>query len=351
MAKILIFQDTVRHYRYPIFNLINEKHDLTICVFDSLEKKDSYDFDVLHVGIRRIGRFTLHTKNLHTICSKYDVVIGPSDIGWLSIIRLLFKSKRKYKLILWGIGLRASYKNNYGTKTKWDKLRFYLLKKADAIIFYSQDPIKVYEKQDFNKKKLFVANNTIKINENFKQKTYDYLLFVGTLYKEKKIFELLNSYLEAHLQDTTVPQLTIIGDGNVFDEIKNWISNNELKNKITLTGKITDQNVLANYFNNSIACISPGQAGLTVLMSMGYGVPFITKENAITGGEIKNITSEENGILYKFDNELTNIILDIHQNRKKYIKLGQNAKTFYSNYRKPENMAAGFFDAIEFVLT
>ena len=116
-----------------------------------------------------------------------------------------------------------------------------------------------------------------------------------------------------------------------------------------MLGKIFDEQHLCSYFSRSLACISPGQAGLSVLKSMGYGVPFITKKDAITGGEIFNIKNGENGIIYQKDDELTDIILEIGEHRQKFLNMGKNAKEYYDKFRTPEHMAQGISGAIEYV--
>jgi hypothetical protein len=83
---------------------------------------------------------------------------------------------------------------------------------------------------------------------------------------------------------------------------------------------------------------------------MGYGVPFITRSNAITGGEIFNVTNGATGILYEHGSELTDIIADIASHPEKYIKMGVKAKEHYDSNRKPVDMANGLSDAIEYVL-
>lgn len=117
-----------------------------------------------------------------------------------------------------------------------------------------------------------------------------------------------------------------------------------------MVGAIYDAKELEPYFRQSFACISPGQAGLTVLTSMGYGTPFITKDGAITGGEIFNIKNDENGIIYDQEKDLTNIIIDIHKNCQKYITMGINARKFYMSNRRPDQMVEGLVAAINYSL-
>jgi len=95
--------------------------------------------------------------------------------------------------------------------------------------------------------------------------------------------------------------------------------------------------------------ISPDQAGLTVLQSFGYGVPFVTHKDAITGGERLNIVNGENGILFDSFDEITDIIKDCSQNPEKYIEMGKNAKKYYNENRTINHMVSGFIDAIDFV--
>jgi len=175
------------------------------------------------------------------------------------------------------------------------------------------------------------------------------LLFIGTLYKEKGIFELLTAYKNAFFNNADIPILNVIGDGKEMSKIIQWINKNELNNKIYLRGAIYDSATLEYYFKNAIACISPSQAGLSVLLSMGYGVPFITNFNSITGGERLNIKNNQTGILYKKHSDLMKIILDICVDKIKYLNMGIKAKKFYNEHRTANHMVSGFINAINYV--
>ncbi len=351
MKKVLIIYNRIWPYRIPIFNLLSKEYDLTVTYSLGDSFDEDVDFKVKKLPGRQVlSRFFVHKDSLHNICKHYDVVIGYGDIGWLSLIKLLFKKKKSYKIILWGIGVRASYNSNYGEKTKWDRVRYYLMKKTDAVLFYSKDPIPIYLKEGFKREKLHIANNTVLVNSVNTNVKKENILFIGTLYKQKKIYDLLTSYLEAYKENKNVPNLEIIGGGDEFENIASWIKDNELSNNIFLRGKIFEETILCNYFSSAIACISPGQAGLSVLKSMGYGVPYICKKNAITGGEIFNIENGVSGILYDNDKDLKNIILDIENQPNKYIEMGVRAKKYYDLYRKPEDMAKGISDSIQWVL-
>ncbi|AKA36076.1 glycosyltransferase [Flagellimonas lutaonensis] len=350
MKKVLIVYNKIFPYRVPIFNLLAKEFDLTVTYSLGNSYNGRMDFNLMKLPVKKYNRFVVHKGSLYKLAQNFDVVIGYGDISWLSIMKLMFKSNRKYKVILWGIGLRASYKTRYGDRTIWDHVRYYLMGKSDAILFYSKEPIPLYLEQGFTKKKLFVADNTVKVLQSKITPDKSSIVFIGTLYRQKKIYNLLESYHAVKQKVDNVPILNIIGDGDEYTNIMNWINRHQYQNCIKLKGKIFDEEVLCEYFEKAIACISPGQAGLSVLKSMGYGVPFITKENAITGGEIFNIEHNISGVLYKEDEELENIIKDICYNKSKYIEMGLNAKIYYEKYRRPEHMVLGMKKAIEFVL-
>ena len=110
-------------------------------------------------------------------------------------------------------------------------------------------------------------------------------------------------------------------------------------------------NEKAKFFAKAIACISPKQAGLTVLESMGYWVPFVSTENAITGGELLNVHDGIDGVVMKNENELVDVVRDIALNREKYIKMGEKAQEYYNNNRTPEHMAQGLWDAVQYAIS
>ena len=134
--------------------------------------------------------------------------------------------------------------------------------------------------------------------------------------------------------------------------IKQWVEDNKLEGKINVLGPIYDNEKKADLFQKTLACISPLQGGLSVLESMGYGVPYITDANAITGGEAFNIEDGVTGLRIECMNasKLKDIILDISSNKQKYIEMGNNAYKHYWSCRKPEDMAQGVIRAIEYVL-
>lgn len=351
MKKVLILYNKLFHYRIPIWNILAKKYDLSVayCAEDKFD--DEVLFKKIQLHSKSFGRFTFQKENIYQLCQKFDAVIAYGDIAWLKYSTLPWHRNRKFKIAYWGIGVSASYGKHFDAVTRWDSIRNWFYKKADAHVFYSDYPIKKYVANGFKRDMLFVAPNTVAVESVDMTLERDRILFVGTLYREKGILSLLEAYKAASLSNDTLPILDIVGGGPDAQMIKDWINENGLQQRIIMHGTIYDRKEKSKYFARSIACISPQQAGLSVLESMGYGTTFITTTNAITGGEIFNIDNGKTGILLNDVSELKDALLDIANNKDKYLVIGKCAYEHYQKCRKPEDMAKGLSDTVEYMLT
>lgn len=330
-----MIQDVISTYNVPIFNIINKYYEFTI-----LYRNGTVPNDVEFNTVKQ-------NDNIYDVVKENDILICSPNFKNMNFLKLIKKFGRK-KTLYYGIGVSASYNHSYDDNKIVGLFFSIFLRWIGGAIFYSEYPKRKYIELGVNRKKMFVANNTTYVKKATLSDDRTYLLFIGSLYKEKGIDVLLNTYSEVCKMDNRVPKLLIVGEGNEKPNIEMFIDKNNISSKIEMLGAIYDEELLKNIFSHAIVCISPKQAGLSVLKSMGYGVPFITHKNAITGGEIFNI-NENNGIIYKDQSELKNIILDITDNKKKYFKLGINAQKYYYEHCTIEHMSKGFIDAIKYI--
>ena len=348
-TKVLILYNKLMDYRIPICNLLAKKCDLT---FAYCQGKDSDGCDFKKIRLqdpRIIGPFTIQRENIYKICKDYDVVIALGNIKWPKYATLAFRP-RKFKFAVWSLGVSASYDKGYDIHSGWDWLRDIFYKACDACIFYTDYVVRKNLKRGFKPEKMFVANNTVKVLDLKEGVEKNSLLFIGTLYRQKGLQVLLDAYKKAYGQTDKLPELNIIGGGDEFETIRNWIIQNNLDGKIKLHGAIYDKAKKREFFQQAYACLSPKQAGLSVLESLGYGVPFITRKDAITGGEIFNITNGETGFLLDDDSEFVDKLIDISKNPDKYIEMGQKGRAYYLANRTPEIMERGLSDAIDYMV-
>lgn len=348
--KVIILYNKLFHYRIPIWNILAQYCDLTVTYSEGGEITipENVYFKVKYLQpYNKAKRFVIQKANIRKMAKDYDVVIAYGDIAWLKLSTLPWFNKTK--VIFWTLGVSASYDSGYDKKSTWDKIRAFFYKQADAMVFYTTYPIDKYEKMGIPRDRMFEAPNTVSVIPVKDEIKKDSLLFIGTLYRQKGIQYLLDAYKINRNNPNIVP-LNIIGKGPDSEYIAQWIKDNNMEDVIKMHGAIYDDEEKAKFFVKAYACISPLQAGLSVLESMGYGVPFVTIKDAITGGEVFNIHNGVDGITMDSIDELNGLIADIFDNKQKYLDYGIKAKEFYDNCRKPEDMADGLWKAIQYVL-
>lgn len=349
MKRVIILYNKIFHYRIPVWNELAKKCDLTVTYSEGDGKVPdnmAINFKIMHLPARSIKGIVLQKANIRKLCRQYDAVIAYGNIAWLKYSTLPWFNKTP--VIYHTIGVSASYGKGFDEHKEWDRMRYFFYSKADALAFYTDYPIKKYLELGISLEKMFVAPNTVAVSPLRETVKKDTLLVIGTLYREKGIQSLLDVYKELR-PVCELPLLNIIGKGPDYDVINQWIRENDMQDLIVLRGAIYDINEKAKYFARALACISPKQAGLTVLESMGYGVPFVSSKNAITGGELFNVHNGVNGVVMNTEQELSFVVRDISEHPEKYIAMGEKAKEFYDNNRTPKHMAQGFWDAIQYV--
>lgn len=349
--KVIMLYNQLMHYRVPVWNILAQKCELTVAYsIGNGEIPEGLDckFKIIYLPTWRFaGRIVIQKTNIRKLVSNYDVVIAYGDIAWLKYSTLPWFGR--HKVVFHTLGVSASYNKKYDTNQKWDRIRKFFYSKASAIAFYTSYPIEKYAKMGIPREKMFEAPNTVEVHPISEKMEKDSILFIGTLYRAKGLQTLLDSYLTLrNLKE--LPILRIVGKGPESDSIRQWIFEKNMDNKIEMLGPIYDIEEKAKLFAKAIACISPRQAGLSVLESMGYGVPFISSKNAITGGELFNIHNGIDGVVMDNENELTNIIQDISLNKDKYVKMGQAAQVFYNEHRTPWHMAQGLWQAVQYAI-
>lgn len=351
--KILILQNELSAYNVCVYNIIAESYDLTVGFFLKDKSDIDCEFTKHKFSYYRIGPFRF-IKGLRKFAKQFDVVSILPDPHNFSYFIFPFLP-HKNKLLSWSIGFRCSYIHPYITDRKhtfFDSIYKSLYQKVDANIFYMEKSKEFWMNTNLDMSKVFVAPNTtgvepIEINPDEKK----IILFVGTLYRGKGLDLLLQSFKDAIQRAINKTKLVIVGGGEMRDELEKYVADNNMIDTVEFTGPIFDEKVLCRFFQKALLCVSPTQGGLSCPKSMGYGVPFVCRRDAITGGEVYHMTSGVNGIMYDNDSDLTDILVDAIDYPSTYVEMGVRAKNYYDNNATPRHMAQGAMDAINYVLS
>lgn len=341
--KVLIIQAVVPHYREIFFQKLAYYYDLTIMHSGQIRCDNDCSYKEIFVERVELGPFKFQKQFFNHIFKGYDVVIAMCDFHWPLNILGVFYHPIETKYVFWGCWLTDKF--------LIDRLKIYFARKAYSNIFYCAKDKDTFLKKNVPEEKLFVANNTVYVGNrrvSYLNENKFRILFVGTLDVRKENFTLIEAFnsIKKRIDDNII--LTIIGEGNTKDALIKLVRSLDLCDRVCFLGSITDVDVLAAFYSESIVSVSYGQAGLTVLQSFGFGVPFITRTDAISGGEKNNIVNGYNGYFCDgsqsdLEGRLMLLCNDIDMARK----MGENAFDFYTKNCTIDKMVEGFIAALK----
>ena len=341
MHKILIFQNQIPHYRIDFYNEMGKKFKLIVAHSGQPTSAKIKNFDEIFIETIKVGPFYFQ-KDILKIVKQINPsrIISMFDISWPStIILLLFKKYRKI-FIWWGLDEGKSKIALF--------FKLLITKLNIPIIFYHKDISARFIDMGVSKNLCYVGNNTFHVQHRIKgyEDKKDFFLFVGSLDKRKKLDVCIESIKKVSLEINKEINLIVIGDGEERDNLAIKVHEMGLDRNIIFKGSINSTEKLKEYYSGAIAAISYGQAGLSVLQSFAYGVPYVTHRYAISGGEHKNINHEENGLLVDESYSIDQAIKDLIQKDNLSFELGKNAYDYYSNECTLDKMIEGFAKAI-----
>jgi len=207
--------------------------------------------------------------------------------------------------------------------------------------------------------KITVVNNTIavedlkneilkwdgrkleKIKNELNIKTNNIGIFVGGMYKEKRLDFLLKS-LEKVREEINDFEMIFIGDGPEKDVIIDFSKKNDWVHYFG------EKNGLEKvpYFLISKLFLMPGLVGLAIIDTFVFRVPLITTDCKIHSPEIHYLENEINGVMT--ENDLcvySNAIISMLQNEVKREKLKKNCIIASEKYTM-QKMVDNFFNGI-----
>lgn len=346
-VKVLFILDhKLMSYRVPFFEKLAE-HNFEITIIHPGTFIESKFYSQQRAISKPIGlgfEYRIYNRKVEA-----DIVVHMQNIRIINLWLTTLNPFKKYKLIHWGIGA-SSAKGLSLNKTITSRMRNFLTRFSSALILYSDYPLPLFSRSLH--KKVFIANNTVynpSMND-FSFQSKDSLLFIGTLNKRKGLDELLLSFKEVvrSIQNTNL-KLNIIGEGEEAKGLKQLTFDLNIENQVNFLGRISSNTEKEIYFKKAYACISPKQAGLSVLESFSYGVPFIAYKNAISGGEHLNIQNDYNGYLVDNQIELSEALHKIVLDKENTKRLGANAYKYYKTERQMSHMVDSFIEAFNYV--
>ena len=234
------------------------------------------------------------------------------------------------------------YHNN---NSKYIKKLGFILKYVDYLM-PSSDYLTDYYKSIYSKYDYKIKTNKMPIERanklcDLKKKN---IISVGRLSKEKGFADLIEIFSNIESEDWT---LTIVGDGDEKDNLEALIKDNNLEDKVILTGFLNKEELYKLYENSSLYVMTSFEEsfGLVLVEASSFGLPLIAFDSAIGAKEIiqKNgilVSNRDKSVMIKKIKKLMNDISERKIYQKKsleiyksydYTTLKENIISFYQD--------------------
>ncbi len=287
--KVLLIANTPSHYREEIYKkLSNLGVDFYFSDLDTSIK--SMDLDVLSSHVQ-VGKYLGREGKIHFLkgaiskSSEYNLIIAVGNFKsvhvWLILFYSIFSRKKVY---LW---THAWYGREGFFKKFIKKIYFNL---SEKVLTYNDTAKDLMVKEGFKESKITPIYNSLssdfqkevrkcllnrrEIGFGYKvYKSRPYFLFVGRVTHTKN----LSLVLEAMklLEDVSF-DFRVVGPEVDDGFLRRKALELGLDERVKVTEGIYDEKVLGKFIAGGIACIAPGNIGLTAIHSMTFGTPVIT---------------------------------------------------------------------------
>jgi len=345
MQNLLIIQGRLPSYRKPFFNELGKYFKVTVLHSSSPSAVPSDNFAEVTIPILRFSGIKWQIgliKKINKI--KPNIVVAGDDLRYIGFALARLVSPRAVHWAWWGVNLSNSQILTF--------LKFnFIFRSQDSLIFYDTESLAMVRAKGIQSSRLYLANNTVYVEQ--KPFVNDFharraFINVGSLDQRKKNDVLLKVFSRIIRVKGDGYQLYLIGDGPEKDSLHALAFDLGILKNVVFTGKIEEPQVLSKYYRIALASISFGQAGLAVLQSMAHGVPFITSRSAITGGELTNISHDENGIICDdTEEDLLKSMIELIDSPSKAVALGKSSYEYYNEKANIKVMVEGFLTALK----
>jgi len=336
MNPILITKNAAS-FRTPFYNLLVREHGFRIIV---LTTKDgdvaNLDKNIEVIPAKSFFGLLYPSKKINLpptepIVTIFDLRLFPWVALKIGVARVLF----------WGIGVGNSKFGNL--------IRKYLLGKSKGFMSYMPSGLAL-TRADQSDQNTYLINSVFIPNAKPVWKAGNKLVFLGTVDQRKRLDILVHAI--NHLSEMGEKwSVTVIGDGPELPRIRRLVSSLSLEEQILFEGRLSTPEEKIAKISNAFLTVLPGQSGLSVLESFAYGIPVLTWENAISGGENDNIVDGVTGFLTRklcpvqFALTLTSLAKDT----KRVELASQMCYRYYSTTASGDTLVRRFVEHIHYL--
>jgi glycosyltransferase involved in cell wall biosynthesis len=210
---------------------------------------------------------------------------------WLILIARKIARRRT---VLWGHALSR-------TGDSGERLRHTMRRCADCIVLYTDTEKKALT-EVMPGADIVVAPNALLTRQEMRPRAGTVeacdFIYVGRLVEDKRPLLLLDALVQASPALEAKCKLLIVGDGPLRIPMQERANDLGIARRVEFFGHITDHARLYEIYKRALASVSPGYVGLSIIQSLGFGVPMIIAGNEPHSPEIEAAKEGKNAMYF-----------------------------------------------------
>jgi glycosyltransferase involved in cell wall biosynthesis len=368
VKKVVIIQRALKKYRIPFYQKLKEKcerNNIELIVIYGEDDNISFNDAELEWGIKiknkklnLLGQSIYYQPALKYLKNADLIIVEQASKLLINYYLWLLNLAGVKRLAFWGHGKNFQTKNDNSFP---EILKRIMSKHVHWWFAYNELSAEIIKKLGYPAKRISIVNNSIdsvylqseaskiskdkleKIKKELNIEGNNVALFVGGMYKEKRIPFLLNACM---LIKQKIPDFEIIFIGGGPEQ--NKVEDAAVKLKWIHYMGAKFENEIIPYFLISKLLLMPGLVGLVVLDSFSLLTPLVTTNVDYHSPEISYLIDGENGIVVKPNNDeeiYANKVIELILDENKRQKLIEGCKIARDKY-SIENMVDNYFEGI-----
>lgn len=176
------------------------------------------------------------------------------------------------------------------------------------------------------------------------------LVWIGRMIEAKHPLLAIDAFERVAERLPAACRLVMVGAGPMLEEVEQRVRTSPVRDRIELTGQVTDHAALTKIFGDAVAMVATGYLGLNVVQSLGFGVPVIHPTGEPHAPEVEAL-DRSNSVSYPGQDvdALARAIAEVVEDRAAWLasrpEISAEARSRYSS----EAMADGLVHALEAV--
>ncbi|WP_161487489.1 glycosyltransferase family 4 protein [Sulfitobacter sp. HI0129] len=354
-SRIVVTQPALPLYRIPLFARLSKIYGERFTVYASRQSElgalnakttAASWFRPLNPARPILCKLEWQSGALAISLRRGDILVLSGQPRTISNLALILKAKL--------VGARVVWWGHFWSATSrpWRAtIRFWIMRLADAILFYTDQEVDEYQTQNARHSSVPVKglNNGIETDQivalrapyEASRRPRD-LLFIGRVTKKAELSLLLDALSHESCISVT---LDVIGDGDEAEVLRNRAAQLGISDRIAWHGALTDEPQIARIANKCRLFVYPGSVGLSLIHGLTYGLPAIVHDDRWQHmPEIAAHRPGENGSAFRFGNAdaLANTISDLIKQPDQLVRSSTEAVKTTAKTFNVEDMARRF---------